>query len=389
MSNQLQNKTAALAAILAQNKLVKSATDQEIEHTTPTAQTSLGAEQTSEIRDGMYNVNADTAAAKNNSKDKVQEEPAGITPLNKTPEAALASTGTDIKKVDPNGDPNGTMADKAPQGKAASYQYKLASILAADREMAKQAAQQPEIMTGTEVMQKLAALTEQSPKEAFEDAKASIIKLASTNPLFNICKERIMMEKQATDIRELATAKGISVQEAAEMLDKAAAEDPEMAQALDDEATGEAIDDLANVEQQAAEMGPALDQMAANASQVFGTEVTPDDIMAAADEVAAQAEQLGVPPEALIQAAMEEMQGGAGPEPTEEDMENARQLMEAGAAQGLSPEEVIEVAAQQLGEGGGEAPAEPAAAPAPEEQKTASFQFTSPRAAFVYHNTSN
>ena len=54
-----------------------------------------------------------------------------------------------------------------------------------------------------------------------------------------------------------------------------------------------------------------LDQTAAQLSEALGEPVTSEDILAAVDEVTAQAEQLGVPPEALVQAAAAEMAQGA------------------------------------------------------------------------------
>lgn len=48
-----------------------------------------------------------------------------------------------------------------------------------------------------------------------------------------------------------------------------------------------------------------LDDMAAQASEQLGADITPDDIIAAAEDVVAQAEEMGVEPEDLIQAAAE------------------------------------------------------------------------------------
>ena len=80
---------------------------------------------------------------------------------------------------------------------------------------------------------------------------------------------------------------------------------------LTNEAEGEALSDLAAAEQDSAALMDGLDQTAAQLSEALGEPVTSDDILAAVDEVTAQAEQLGVPPEALVQAAAAEMAQGA------------------------------------------------------------------------------
>lgn len=57
-----------------------------------------------------------------------------------------------------------------------------------------------------------------------------------------------------------------------------------------------------------------LEDAAAQASEMTGTEITPDDLIQAASDVVDQAEAMGVEPEALIQAAAEELaQGGDAP----------------------------------------------------------------------------
>ena len=62
-----------------------------------------------------------------------------------------------------------------------------------------------------------------------------------------------------------------------------------------------------------------LDNTAAQVSEMLGTEVTGDDIANAVEQVVEMADQMGVEPEVLLQAAVEEMTG-AGDEPSEEDM---------------------------------------------------------------------
>lgn len=381
---------------------MKEAADQEISHEgLVSGQDNLGKEQTKELHDGPYGVDADTQAAANKSTKEIKNEYAGIVPLDQKPQSELSATGSPVKTVTTDGCDTGTPASVAKN--ASYYKAQLAQILnmsktaAAKKQaqepqqaqpqqkQASQAAQEPQrIVSATEVLNKIAALTQQSPASAFRDAQDSLVKLASTNPLFHVVKERIMMEKMAADISELAGAEGISPEEAAAELDAAQEANPEMAAELEGEAADEAVGELADIESTATELGPAIDQMAANASEALGTEVTADDILAAADEVTQQAEAMGVEPEELIQAALNQMQGGgeeagaAGVD--EEDLANAEEILQAGAEQGLSPEEVIQIAADMMegGEGGEAAPAE---APA---EKTASYkpQFTSPRAAY-------
>jgi len=367
MANQITNQAKALARILSANGLTKIAECQDIETTTPVAgQDNRGAEETKEIHEGIEGVNADTAAAANKPSDKV-DTPPNCQDLNKPAEAALSATGTTEKTQSQDGCPA-----SFPKS-AADYRGRLAQILAGAR-MNKQAAVeefQENFRTGTEVMQKLASLNEKSTEQDLAEAQDELMKLAATNPLFNVCRDRILQQKLAADIDAYAEAEGVSPDEAAAALDEAAAADPSMLQEASDEADGEAVAELANAEGQADEMMAGVQQLADNASQALGAEVTPDDIMNAIDEVEAQAEQLGVPPEALIQAAMEDMMGGAGSDVSPEDEANAQAILDEAAANGVSPDEVLQMAAEQLGgdataEGAAEAPA---AKPADEGEK--------------------
>lgn len=363
---------------------MKEAADQEISHEgLVSGQSNLGKEQTKELHDGPYGVDADTQAAANESTKEIKNQYAGIVPLDQKPQSELSDTGTPVKNITTDGDSTGTPASVAKS--ASYYRGQLAQILNMNKRAAA-TVQEPEadhIMSATEVLDKIASLTQQSPEEAFQDAQDALVKLASTNPLFQVVKERIMMNKMAEDISELASAEDISPEEAAAELDAAQEANPDMATDLEDEAADEAVGELADIEGTAAELGPEVDQMAANASEALGTEITPDDILDAADEVTAQAEELGVEPEELIQAALNEMQGGGDEDEgdvDDEDLANAEEILQAGAEQGLSPEEVIQIAAGMMDEGAGEeAPA------APGEEKTAAYQpqFTSPRAAYV------
>ena len=371
MSNQLQTKAASLAQILAANKLTKSA-EQEITHTEPTAQTDLGKEQTQEIKKYVEGDLAFTDAAKNTPKDQVQEIP-GAQSLNATPESALAATGTKVENITTDGCPTGTPQDQAK--KASDYRAQLAGILKQTQQ--KKAAQvqkqasftEADFRTGTEVMEKFASLTPNSTQEDILAAQEDLIKLANTNPIFGIIRDRIIQTKMAADIDALAEAEGISPEEAAAEMQAAADADPSMMAALEDEANGEAVAELAEAEEATDGLMTEIQGMADAASQTLGEQVTPDDIVAAAEETDRMAAELGVPPEVLIQAALDEMNGeAAAAEVTPEDEANAQQILDAAAAEGISPEEVIQMATNEL-EGGSAVEEDAAATPAAEEPK--------------------
>ena len=388
MSNELEQKAKTLAQMLADNHLTKIASDQQIEHTSPEAQTGIGKEQTNEIKDEIEGVIASTDAAANKDKAEVDTPPNNQN-LNTDAKAALANTGTTVDVMEQDGEKT-TLKTATVQKTAADYQHELAQTLAKLRAQSMQkraAAQEQQVdpenfRTGTEVMEKVASLREKvvarggQPTEAeLNELHDEMTKLASTNPLFRICRDNILMNKLAADADALAEAEGMSPEDAAAQLDAAAAADPSIMASAEDEANGEALAELANAEAGADELMGGVEELAANASNALGQEVTSDDILNAIDEVQAQAEQLGVPPEALIQAAAEQMAGGmGGAEVTPDDEANAQAIMEEAAARGVSPDEVLQMAAGELDNGGG-APAEPApdaaAAEKPAEEKTA------------------
>lgn len=366
MSNQLQNKAATLAQILATNRLTKAA-NQEIIHKDPMQQKSLGEEQTKEIDDNVAGVpEGQPAPSRGNG---IQEIP-GVQSLNATAEKALDNSGSGVTEMTEDGTPTDQLKT------ASIYRRQLGSILNA---LDKRANLQNNFRTGYDVLSKFASLNANSSQQDIVDAQNELIKLASTNPVFHVCRDRIVMQKLAEDIDALAEAEGISPDQAAEELQAAADANPEMLEEIGDEATGEAVADLANAEVATDELMTGIQGLADNASANLGMEITPEDIVNAAEETEAMAEELGVPPEALIQAAMEEIAGGeeAGAEVTEEDLANADQILQAAAENGISPEEVIQMAASEL-EGGEEAPEAPV-------EKAASLQkrASTMRAAFV------
>lgn len=268
----------------------------------------------------------------------------------------LAETGTSIKTITPEG-------KSTSMPKSATLNKVRAAI---GREMQKEAAlQENEITTATEVMCKIAALndckTEAEVGSLMQDIKVDFVKLANTNPLFNEACEHVMMRKMAEEIAALAEAEGIPEEEAAAALDASMAEDPEAQAEFNDEVQGEALSELADAEGAQADMMAGLESAAAEASAALGQEITPDAIVAAVEDVVAQAEEMGVEPEVLIQAAAEEMMQGAGDDVTGEDMAAAEGLLEEAAANGISPEELISGLTAKV-EGGAapaaEAPAE-------------------------------
>ena len=358
MKNQLQMKAATLAEILDKNRLTKAAS-QTITHKSLLDQTNLGKEQTDDVANATQGVLASTDEAANHSKEKVREIP-NAQSLNTSGEAAIRAGGRKIKTQTEDGDASGTPAEQA---KVASYYRKRLAQIRQNKQASQKevvtGVNMDDFRTGSEVLEKVASLVHRATNQDLWEAEDALIKLAATNPLFNVCKERILMNKMAQDIKDLAEAEGISEEEAAANLQEAAEANPEMLAEIDEEATGEALVDLADAEAETAEFIRGLEEMAAHASEVTGEVVTPDDLIAAADEVAAMAEETGVPAEALIAQAVEEMQGGE--EPTEEDMMEAEAILEEAAAMGVSPEEVIEaVLAESDAEGmeGGEEPTE-------------------------------
>lgn len=299
----------------------------------------------------------------------------------KPADAVLSETGTQVKNMTTNGDPSAAPAQVA---KSAALQRRLqacveaelmkSAALAKEQELAKKASvPENEVVTATSVLNKIASLnevkTEEEATALLNDIDVDFVKLASSNPLFNVAREQALIRKMANEVEALAAAEGIPPEAAADMLDNAVASDPAAMEELNQEAEGEALSDLASAEDEAAAMMDGLDQTAAQLSEALGEPVTSDDLLMAVDEVVAQADALGVPPEALIQAAAEEMAAEADPN----QMAQAEELVNQAAANGVSPEELVAGAAAEA-TGNDSAPVEEKAAeekPAeekPEEQ---------------------
>ena len=359
MSTQLENKAATLAQMLAANRLTKMAADQEIKHEDPVDnQAGAGDEQQKEIEDFIGGINAASPEAENNNTNQVESMTNG-NDLNQTARQALRETGTAVKT-------------------AADYRAELAIMMnKMDKRaaMRKQAAEaEANFCTATEVMQKVASLNSKSTQAQLDDASDALLKLATYNPMFSVVRDNILMRKLAAEAEELAAQEGITPEKAAEALDQAVEADPSITQGIEDEASDEALLELADAESATDELMAGVQQLADNASANLGQEITPDDILQAIDEVEAQAAEMGVPPEALVQAAIEDFE--AASDVTQEDLDNADAILEEAAAQGYTPDETLQIAAEVLAnqDAEGEAPAE--AAPEAEdkgETKEASY----------------
>lgn len=376
-------KAAALQDILKRNGLLKSAGSQTIEHIeSPENQGSQGKYQQKAIQEGCEGNYASGSDAS-----KISEVPGDyVDGQDECAVSAMKATGTEIKNMDTTGASQGTPAQVA---KVAALRTKLSACVGNEmrKAAAYQEAQDNQFVSATEVMSKVAALT-QAKDEATADLIAGDIeqdfrKLAKANPLFGPACEYVAMRKMASEIEALAEAEGIPEEQAAAALDEAMANDPAAQEEFNNEVEGEALSELAGAEQEAEAIMAGLDDTAAQVSEIVGEPVTGEDLLMAIENVAEKAEELGVEPEVLIQQAAEEMLGaGAGaeaePEVTPEDEAMAEQLIEEAAAQGISPEELIQGLAGELeGAPAEEAPVEEAPVEdmsAEEVQKTACLQ---------------
>jgi hypothetical protein len=380
MSNQLQNKANRVAELLAQYGLNKEA-KQTITHTNLLAQNNLGREMTNEIHENEEGVQADTEAAENKPTAKIDAIP-NAQNLNTSAEKALADTGSTVETQESDGS-NAEMP--AEQAKSAAAFAQVLKKIQDKKAAAKK--EEDSFITATEVFAKWASLGPRSTKEDVAAAQASLEKLASVNPAFTATRDNIIAMKKKAEVEELAAAADISPEDAAAALDAAAAANPEMDAQIMDEATGEAVSDLAGAEQEVGELTEGAEALAAGASEVLGTEITSDDIADALGDVADMAEEMGVDPIDLIAAAAQEIQ--QGDEPGDDDMEAAKEIIAAAAEQGTSPEQIIQELAASIDadEMGGE---EAAGAEEPIE-KAASLQkqSQSPRVAYVLEQLKN
>lgn len=363
----ISKKAAKLQELLERNGLLKKADvqQQKVEHMSLDAsQPTIGNEMQKEVENGNPGApGAEYASDKNVDAEiegQVQPAPERLYIEggdDASAKSVLSSTGSAIKTMTASGNPS-TMT------KSEALNQKLQAV--AKSEMQKRAAYQQAVdahymqnpPTATETMHKIAALANTdnpAEQEALaQDIDVDFVKLAAYNPLFRNACEYVKMRKIAEEIDALAAAQGISPEEAAGALDEAMAADPGAEEEFNNEVQGDALSELAGAEGETAALMAGLEDAAAQASELTGTEITPDDLIQAAADVVDQADAMGVEPEALIQAAAEQMAQSGDAPVTEEDLAQAEQLMQEAADQGISPEEIIQAAAEDDGSGAAE-----------------------------------
>ena len=357
-ANQLEEKLKAYG-------LNKEAA-QSITHKSLLSQTSLGREMTNEIHENVEGVQADTEEAKNTPSNKIEAIP-NAQNLNTSAEAALANTGSTVETQTVEGTPTGSPSE---QEKSAAYFAQVLKDIQTKKAAAQKAEQEDPFCTATDVYIKIASLGPRPTEEDHKAVEGLIEKLAACNPVFVQTRDQYILDKKAEEAEELAAAEEISPEDAAAAMDAAVAANPDMEAELLDEANGEAIADLAGAEQEVGELADGAQMLADGASQVLNEEVTPDMIADALGDVEQMADEMGVDPMDLIVAAAQEIQQGE--DPNDEDMANAKEMVDMAAEQGITPEELIQqvAAAIDADEMGGE---EAAAAEEPIE-KAASLQ---------------
>lgn len=336
MSNLINDRAMRLVDLLNQNEFTKVAGGQTIEHiSSPMAQGSFGKEQ-SRMRHTLSGVAADTEEAANTNSKSIPQ--LGQTQNLNTPGVrALAHSGTEVKKMPASYYPKKDLAKTA-----ADYRAELVSVMRANgfNKTASSAYDYDEDTSATDVMCKFASLRSYSNDYEVEDCFDSLYKLASCNPVFNELRNEFLMNKLAEDVEALAAEAGVSPEDAAAALDEAAEADPGIIDDAEAEADADALEELTAAEAEADDLVSQAEVLAANASENLGVDVSPEDIMDACSEVERQAQEMGVSPAELIQAAAAQMEPA-----DEEELAAADQLLEEGAAAGLSPEEVIEAVA--------------------------------------------
>lgn len=359
--NQLVSKAQTLDELLRNSGLGKNA-NQTLKTTSLLAQDNLGKEQTKELHDSVPEgtVLADTPAAENPTSDVIPNQPQ-VQNLNTSPVQALKNEGSNVTAINADGNPSGCPAQEAKT--AAAYRVKVASLK-------KQLEKKASFRTGNDVLARARAFNQNSTEADLAQFQDDLNKLAAFNPVFTECRNRIIMRKIAEDIEAVAATEGVPPEDALEMLDAVSEANPAMTEDLEDEATAEAVMDLADAEDATGELIGDLDAVAAATSEMTGTPVTSDDLVAAAEQLVDQAEAQGVEPEALLMSAVEQMTGGE--DISDEDMAEADALMEAAAAEGLSPDDVVELLTEELSDGGDEVTEEAVATePAAEEAPAA------------------
>ena len=357
----MSKRAARLMALADAAGVLNKKEAQEITHKKLDAsQPTIGNEMQKEVESGSQGNYASAKSVDAELKGTVEMAPEKIEgDEDKKAEKVLSETGSTVEKMYPCGTPAPAPADVV---KSAAFKTRIEAVIKS--EMAKEAAlkkaqeeaakqeelkkeasakevksEAEEVTTATEVLNKIASLNDVKIQEDFikiaSDIEVSFQKLQETNPLFNIAVEHKLMEKQAAEIDALAAENGMAPEDAAAALDAATEADPEAAAEMQSEAEGEALSDLAGAEQEQAAFMDGLDSTAAQVSEMLGQEVTGDDIAQAVSDVVDAAEQMGVEPEVLLEAAAQELMGAGdegGEEPSEEDMAQAQEILDAAAA---------------------------------------------------------
>lgn len=324
-----------------------------------TGQKNLGKEMSKEI-DSTPGIHAgnpgEVPAPSNEPKDQeggVQESTVA------SGAQGMATSGSAIRNITPEGKPSGTPEQAS---KAAALADRLKVVQSALNTQTVQekimnqtvkTAAAADFVTGTEVMSKVASLAEH-PDNIFlkQDFESSFQKLASGNPAFAIAFENALLRKKAEEIDAVTAQTGMSDEDAAQLLDAATANDPAAEAELEEEAAGEALTDLAEAEAAADDIYNGLNEAAAQATELTGTPVTPEEVLDQADQLVEAAGELGVEPEVLAKQILDETLGASV---TEEEAAEAQQILDAAAANGISPDQVLEAAAQDIGAGDGAA----------------------------------
>lgn len=222
---------------------------------------------------------------------------------------------------------------------------KAASLIKAKREaqpVQKQAAVQPEQLSARVLQQKLASAKDEA---GTRDAFSYFEKLAGTE-VFSHFLVQAGLKKRAADEQALIE-QGAEPEEAAAALDEVVA-DPEVQAATEQEIAADAVDSMADAEGKADELLSAGQALGLSEEDIAAI---PAEDLSTAQQIVEEAAAQGIPPEAVIEAVMADMQEqGQGEEVSPEDEAAAQQVLDAAAAEGMSEEDVLAAAAELVGQ---------------------------------------
>lgn len=185
---------------------------------------------------------------------------------------------------------------------------KTASVAAKNAEI--------EYITGTEMFAKKAAMMN-ADADTIEAAAADFygsLPALQANPMFQQIFQKCAAQKMAEDVAAAMEATGApegSEEEIAAALEGAVAEDPELAAELEGEITSDAIDELASAEEEAA----VIEELANEVG------VPPEAIVEAAELIEAAAEENGMTPDEFAEAVEMSMAEGG-------DMDGGEEMIE-------------------------------------------------------------